>query len=164
MMRISATLTAALCLIAFAVPAAASACRLPIPPNQPEADEYTESLPDGIGFCAPDRTKDPDDVLDDDEIAQLGEYGAAGAELAALAASTAPGSPGGSSAGSGTDAGTGSASQGAASDADDVGNLSAASYVPSEDGLGSWLWVIVVVSAVAAAGYALYLWTRGRRA
>jgi hypothetical protein len=165
MKRLPAISIALLCGLALAFPAAASANRVTIPPNQAEADEYTEGYPDGFGFSAPDNRKDPADVLDQDELDQLDQLGETGAGVATLAASTAPSEPGSGGQGSGG-AGNGSASGSAngAFSAAAVGNPTAASYVPSDDGMGSWLWIIVAIAAISSAVYALYLWTKGRRA
>ncbi len=97
MKRISATFAVALCALACAIPATATAGRLPIPPNQPEADEYTESVPDGEGNSAPDRSKDPRDILGQVVLQQLDQLGETGSDVAILAASTAPGRPGSAS-------------------------------------------------------------------
>jgi hypothetical protein len=158
-------LAISLCVIACTLPAVADAGRLPIPPNQPEADEYTPSVPDGEGNSAPDRTRDPVGVLDEETLRELDRLGETGAGVATLAASTAPGRPGSGS----RSQGGGSASPPGASDgsakasARQVGNVTAASYVPSEDGLGTWLWVIVAAAVLSAAIYAIYLWSSGRR-
>ena len=164
MKRLPAILTALLCGLAFALPAVASAARNTIPPNQAEADEYTEGYPDGIGFSAPDKGKDPGDVLDQNEIDQLDQLGETGVGVATLAASTAPDEAGrGQGSGNGAD-GTGTGADSGAFSASEVGNPTAASYVPSDDGMGSWLWIIVAIAAIASAVYAIYLWTKGRRA
>jgi hypothetical protein len=163
MTRIAGIVVIGLCALACALPAAAAAGRLPIPPNQPEADEYTESVPDGEGNSAPDRSKDPRDILGQVVLEQLDRLGETGADVAVLAASTAPGRPGSASRPAGG-SGSGSSSGSPASAGEQVGNVGAAAYVPSEDGLGTWLWVIVVAAALSAALYALYLWVTGRRA
>jgi hypothetical protein len=160
MERIPAILMTMLCALAFAFPAVASAGRVTIPPNQAEADEYTEGVPDGKGDSAPDKTKDPADVLDQGELSELGQLGATGAGVATLAASTAPNEPRAGGPGSSSNSGFGSGTLSAA----EVGNPAAAAYVPSDDGMGSWLWIIVAIAAISAAVYALYLWTKGRRA
>jgi len=164
MARISAISMTLLCGLAFAFPAMASAGRLTIPPNQAEADEYTEGMPDGFGFSAPDRTKDPGDVLSQDELQQLAQLGQTGTDLATLAASTAPNEAGRPGSGSGSSAGSGSGSGDGALSASEVGNPTSAAYVPSDDGMGGWLWIIVAIAVVGGAGYALYMWTKGRRA
>jgi len=173
MTRTSGVVAVALCALACAFPAGAGATRLPIPPNQPEADEYTPSVPDGEGNSAPDRSRDPVDVLDGDLLERLDRLGETGADVATLVASTAPGSPGGSGSRSGGGATSGSGSgAGPGPDSGEpskslpgaVGNVEAAAYVPSEGGLGTWLWVIVVAAVVGAVVYALRLWMSGRRA
>jgi hypothetical protein len=163
MRRLPATLTALLCL-AFVFPGVASAARVTIPPNQAEADEYTEGIPDGIGFSAPDKGKDPANVLDQNELDQLDRLGETGADLATLAASTAPSRPRPGGSGSGSVSGSGDGPGNGSPSAAEVGNLTASTYVSSDDGMGSWLWIIVAIAVLSAAVYTLYLWTKGRRA
>src|SRR5690242_17165514 len=112
-------------------PAALAAC---VPPDNSEADEYTETQPDGNCNRPPDFGRDPKYILSPSQIAALDQLGDVGGGAAVVAAATAPSrslaagsGPGGSApAGEPGDGGSGA---GAGSGAEN------AAFVPEQGGL-----------------------------
>ena len=117
-----------------------------VPPGNSEADQYFEATPDATGDKSLDGSREPADVLTPNQLAELEALGPDGAAAAALAASTAP-SAASSSAGSDAEA------NGATAPSGQAATLSADSQ-----GMGTWLWVIIVVSAVAGLAIGAVRW------
>lgn len=132
------------------IPAAAQA-QTTVPPGQAEGDQYFETVPDGKGNRSPDRSKTPDEVLTPEQVEELESLGDDGLAAAAFAAATSPdGAPA-----AGKKGGSGG------SDGDAKNDVPAASIdpsggaVPSKDGLGGFLWVILAATGLAGLIFAL---------
>ncbi len=152
--RILTLLSACLLAAVLALPGAALAQGISVPPGNSEADQYFETVPDGKGNKSLDNSKDPADVLTPKQLAALEALGADGIAAAQLAAGTAPdegGSGGGSKGGTAGAGGAGNDGSVAGED----GTLTAAAAAPSREGLGGLLWVIVIGVTVAGGSYAL---------
>jgi hypothetical protein len=166
--QVMARILTLLCALLLALPAAASAQRITVPPGGSEADQYSETIPDGKGNSTPDHSRDPSDALSPGQISRLEQLGEQGLAAAASAAATAPGESGdGSGSGSGGARGEGSGGgngdggdraggEGGGSEADgaDAGAIDAAGAV-SRDGLGGLLWVLLIATAIGGGIYAL---------
>ncbi len=130
---------------ALALPAAALGQSTTVPPGQSEADQYFETVPDGKGNKSLDNTKPPGEVLTDEQIAALEQLGEEGTAAAQLAAATEPDGAGKEGSGGGSAGGGG----------DETGATSSASVAPGREGLGGWLWVILIGAVVAVGTYVL---------
>jgi hypothetical protein len=153
MRQVSAFATAVALFVALLIPAHA-AFAVYVPPGNSEADEYTETQPDGKGNKPPDFGRDPEYILSPSQIAALDQLGDVGRGAAETAAATAPSrslaagsGPGGSGTAGGP--GAGGSPAGAGSGAEN------AAFVPERGGLGGMLWVIVVAAAIGGAAYAI---------
>lgn len=155
MRRALLTLLPALAALAI-LPAVALAAPSIVPPGNSEADQYAETVPGAEGNKPPDSGRPPEDVLTPSQIDELGEQGADGEAAAALAAATAP-EGGGSGSGSAGSAGEPGESGGAGGDSEGgsaVGSTSTpTAAVPSEDGLGFVLWIVLAAGLAGAAAY-----------
>ncbi len=160
MRQVSAFATAVALFAALLVPAHA-AFAVYVPPGNSEADEYTETHPDGEGNKPPDFGRDPEYILSPSQIAALEQLGEVGRGAAVVAAATAPSrslaagsgsggsGSGDSAAAGGPGAGGSGAGAGAGSGAEN------AAFVPEQGGLGGMLWVIVVAAVIGGAVYAI---------
>ena len=140
------------------MPALATARGVNVPPGNSEADQYAETIPNGEGDSTPTFGVDPSDVLPPDQVADLESLGPDGAAVAALTAATAPTSRNGEDSGQGkgsSENGAGTSSDAAESSAGAASALPGSATVPTEDGLGSWFWVIVIAAVGAAVAYAI---------
>lgn len=112
-----------------------------VPPGQSEADQYFETVPDGSGNKSLSGSTKPSDVLSDKQIAALEGLGKDGKAAAEIAAATGPDGAGAEASGS-----------------DGVAEAALApstSVAPSDEGLGWWLWLILIGAAVAVGTYVL---------
>ncbi len=118
-----------------------------VPPGQSEADQYFETVPDGSGNSSLDSAGRPRDALSKGQIAALEELGEDGVAAAEIAGATAPD-------GAGTGAPADIAPEGS------TAATPAASASSSSEGLGSWLWVIVIGTVLAVATFVAVRWRR----
>lgn len=147
-------LASALVVLATAAPAWAGNT---VPPGNGEADQYAETVPGAGGNETPDGSQQPDDVLPSSQVDDLEDAGANGAGLAAFIAATAPGGKSGAGASGGGGSGSGSErGDGSGSGEAGVPPVAAQTTIPSEDGLGAALWVIVALAAAGGLGFAAW--------
>lgn len=163
MRQVSAIATAVALFAALLVPAHA-AFAVYVPPGDSEADEYTETHPDGEGNRPPDFGRDPEYILSPSQIAALEQLGDVGHGAAVVAAATAPsrslaagsGSGGSGPGGSGSGSSAAAGGPGAGGSGAEAGSgAENAAFVPERGGLGGMLWVIVVAAAIGGAVYSI---------
>ena len=145
-------------LLLLGLPAAALGQAVPVPPGNPEADQYFEVTPDATGDKSIDGSRSQDDVLSGRQQAKLEALGPDGVAAAAFAAGTAP------VAGSSRGKGGGGAGDRAAGDTDGTppGAASLAQSAVDREGMGAWLWVILIASVIGALAFGAWRWRESR--